>query len=62
MENLEPEKLKFTSIGDFLVELKRKLGRGDDELTKIWICQMWFILEERKSLKELAEFNKYKSL
>jgi len=35
LEDLEPGKLKFTSVEDFLADLKRKFGGGDDELTKI---------------------------
>lgn len=35
MENLEIEELKFPPVGDFLAELKKEFGRGDNELAKV---------------------------
>jgi len=32
---LEAGKIKFESAGDFLVELEKKFGRGDNELAKV---------------------------
>jgi len=35
LENLEIEELKFPPVGDFLAELKKEFGRGDNELAKV---------------------------
>ena len=35
LENLESEELKFLSVGDFLVELKREFREGDNKSAKV---------------------------
>jgi len=35
LENLEIEELEFASAGDFMAELKREFGGGDNELAKV---------------------------
>ena len=35
MENLEVEALEYAMVGEFLADLKKEFGRGDDETMKI---------------------------
>ena len=35
MEELETEEVEYESVGEFLVEIKKKFGGGDEELLKI---------------------------
>ena len=35
MEDLEVGKLEFESVGEFLVEIKKEFGRGDEESVKV---------------------------
>jgi len=54
------EEIQFTSVGNFLLELKRELGRGDNESTKVAelknIKQGGKTME--KSVQEVQEYNK----
>ena len=34
MEELEAEELEFETIGEFLVEIKKEFGRGEEESVK----------------------------
>ena len=35
MEELETGEVEYESVGEFLVEIKKKFGGGDEELLKI---------------------------
>jgi len=35
LEELETEEVEYESVGEFLVEIKKKFGGGDEELLKI---------------------------
>ena len=34
LEELETEELKFETVGEFLAEIKKEFGRGEEELVK----------------------------
>jgi len=68
LENLESENLKFLSVEDFLVELKRKFGEGYNKSAKVAELKKLeqesrmmekFISEFRKVAEKVSIKNKY---
>jgi len=65
LENLEIEELKFPPVGDFLAELKKEFGRGDNELAKVVelkkIEQRARIIEDfMQKFRRIAQDSEYK--
>jgi len=53
MEDLESESLSYTTIGEFLTDLKEKFGRENNETMKV--AELKKIEQENRTIKELVE-------
>ena len=50
MEDLELEEVEFRLVGEFLLELKKEFGEGDEELVKV--VKLRRIEQEERMMKE----------
>ena len=53
MEDLEVGKLEFESVGEFLVEIKKEFGRGDEESVKV--AELKRIEQEGRMMEEFIQ-------
>ena len=53
MEDLEVGKLEFESVGEFLVEIKKEFGRGDEESVKV--AELKRIEQEGRMMEEFMQ-------
>jgi len=51
-EEIEVEKTRFELAGDFLAELKREFGRGDNKLAKV--AEFKRVKQRSKTIKEFV--------
>ena len=57
LEDLEAEVLEYEIVGEFLVNIRKKFGRGDEELVKV--AELKKLEQEEKIIKEFVqEFRK----
>ena len=53
MEDLEAEEIEYKSVGEFLIEIKRKFRGGDEELVKV--AELKKIEQGNQSMKEYVQ-------
>jgi len=52
LEDLEAKKLEFTSTGDFLTDLKREFGEGNNKSAKV--AELKRVEHKLKKIKEFV--------
>jgi len=53
LEDLEVEVLEYENVGEFLVDIRKKFGRGDEESVKI--AEVKRLEQEGKTMKEFVQ-------
>jgi len=53
LEDLEAEEIEYKSVGEFLIEIKRKFRGGDEELVKV--AELKKIEQGNQSMKEYVQ-------
>lgn len=53
MENLKIEVLKYMTVGEFLVDLKREFKDGDNKIIKV--VELKKVEQENKTMKEFVQ-------
>ena len=53
MEELETGKIEFESVGEFLAEIKKEFGEGDEELVKV--AELKKIEQGERTMEEFVQ-------
>ena len=53
LEDLEAEVLEYEIVGEFLVNIRKKFGKGDEELVKV--AELKKLEQEEKIIKEFVQ-------
>ena len=53
LEDLEVEVLEYENVGEFLVDIRKEFGRGDEESVKI--AEVKRLEQEGKTMKEFVQ-------
>ena len=52
LEELEAEELEFETVGEFLAEIKKEFGRGEEKLVKV--VELRKLEQEGKMMEEFV--------